>query len=305
MTLNTTQRNTTEPSLSPELRDRVVARLGLTQPVGVNLDGLRALYRAWCDHIPFDNVRKLIALRTGDDRPLPGTTGTDFFEHFLEYGTGGTCWPTANAIHELLVSLGFVSRRVAGSMRDQGFVTHGTVKVTIDDADWLVDTSMLVNIPLLVSDKVFVSDDRLFTAEVEPTDDAHMVWFCNAPNVTYTPCRLMIDPIDHAYIHTAYDKSREFGVFNQHIYARRNFPGMMLVLRGPALHRRTLDGTETTTLTRDQLLASLHDEFGIAEPMLTRWVDAGALNATFEPWKGPAPTIPVRQAPSQRAVEEQ
>ena len=114
----------------------------------------------------------------------------------------------------------------------------------------------------------------------------------------------MIDPIDHAYIHTAYDKSREFGVFNQHIYARRNFPGMMLVLRGPTLHRRTLDGTETTTLTRDQLLASLRDEFGIAEAMVTRWVAAGALEATFEPWKGPAPTIPVRQAPSQRVTAE-
>lgn len=304
MTLHTTQLSTTEPSISPELRDRVLARLGLTKPVTVDLDGLSALYRAWCDKIPFDNVRKLIALRTGEDGPLPGTTGTDFFEHFLEYGTGGTCWPTANAIHELLVSMGFASRRVAGSMRDQGFVTHGTVKVTIDDADWLVDTSMLVNIPLLVGEKVFVSDDPLFTAEVEPLDEEHMVWFCNAPNDTYTPCRLMIDPIDHDYIHAAYEKSRGFGVFNQHIYARRNFPGAMLVLRGPSLHRRTLGRTETTTLTRDQLLASLRDEFGIAEPMLTRWVAAGALEATFEPWKGPAPTMPVRQAPSQRATAE-
>ena len=304
MTLHTTQQSTAEPSILPELRDRVLARLGLTNPVTVDLDGLRALYRAWCDKIPFDNVRKLIALRTGEDGPLPGTTGTDFFEHFLEYGTGGTCWPTANAIHELLVSMGFASRRVAGSMRDQGFVTHGTVKVTIDDADWLVDTSMLVNIPLLVGEKLFVSDDRLFTAEVEPLDEEHMVWFCNAPNDTYTPCRLMIDPIDHDYIHAAYEKSRGFGVFNQHIYARRNLPGMMLVLRGPSLHRRTLGGTETTTLTRDQLLASLQHEFGIAEPMLKRWVAAGALDATFEPWQGPAPTIPVRQAPSQRTAVE-
>ncbi len=298
--MNTTEPNTTEPRISPDLRDRVLARMGITQRVPTDLGGLRTLYRAWCDEIPFDNVRKLIALRTGEDGLLPGTTGTDFFDAFLEYGTGGTCWPTSNAIHELLVSMGFASRRVAGSMRDQGFVTHGTVKVTIDGADWLVDTSMLVNVPLLVSDRVFVSDDRLFTAEVEPLDEHHMVWFCNAPNDSFTPCRLMIDPIDHDYIHTAYEKSRGFGVFNQHIYARRNFPGLMLVMRGPALHRRTVDGTETTTLTRDQLLTSLHDEFGIAESMLTRWVDAGALDATFEPWKGPAPTMPVREAPSQR-----
>lgn len=301
MTFDTTAPTTSEPSISNALRDRVLARLGLAQPIATDLDGLRKVYRAWCDEIPFDNVRKLIALRTGDERALPGTTGTNFFEAFLEHGTGGTCWPTANAIHELLLSMGFASRRVAGSMRDQGFVTHGTVKVTIDGADWLVDTSMLVNIPLLVGDSVFVSDDRLFTAEVEPLEDQHMVWFCNAPNDTYTPCRLMVDPIDHNYIHAAYEKSRGFGVFNQHIYARRNFPDVMLVMRGPALHRRTLDGTETTQLTREQMLTSLHDTFGISEAMLARWVDVGALEGSFEPWKGPAPTIPVRQAPSQRS----
>ncbi len=291
-----------EPALSTEMRDQVLTRLGIPRGGPPDLAMLRDVYRAWCDQIPFDNVRKLIALRTGDAGPLPGTLGTDFFEHFLEHGTGGTCWPTSNAIYELLVAMGFAARRVAGSMRDQGFVTHGTVKVAIDGTDWLADTSILSNSLLPVGNGVFISDDRLFTAEVEPTDDAHMVWFSNAPNESYTPCRLMIDPIDHEYLHRAYEKSRGFGVFNQHIYARRNFPGLMLVMRGPLLHRRTIEGTETQALTQTQMLTSLHDVFGISETMLARWVDAGALAASFEPWKGPAPTMPVRLAPSQRTA---
>ncbi len=291
---------TPEPSISDELRDRVLARLGLTQPIATSLSGLSSVYRAWCDHIPFDNVRKLIAMRTGAEPPLPGTTGTDFFEHFLAFGTGGTCWPTSNAIYELLASMGFTVRRVAASMRDRGFVTHGTVKATIDGADWIVDTSILSNVPLPATSEVFISSEPVFDVEIEPTDALHLMWFRNPPGDGYTPCRLLVDDIDHAFIHESYEKSRTFGVFNQHIYARRNFPGMLLLLRGPILYRRTIAGTDETTLTREQVLESLRGEFGIAESMLAQWVDCGALEETFAPWSGPPPLIKPSTPPSSR-----
>jgi N-hydroxyarylamine O-acetyltransferase len=250
--------------------------------------------------VPFDNVRKLIALHTADERPLPGTTGTDFFEHFLEYGTGGTCWSTSNALYEVLVSVGFTARRVAGSMRDQGFVTHGTVKVTLDDMDWLVDSSILSNIPLPVRDTPFISDNRVFTAEIEPTDALHLVWYSIPPNAGYTPCRLLVDHIDHAFHSAAYEKSRTFGAFNQHIYARRNFPDLMLLMRGPVLYRRTPEGTTQEALSRESMLTYLSADFGIAESMITRWVDAGGLDATFEPFRGPPPVVPPSTPPSSR-----
>ena len=31
--------------------------------------GLTTLYRAWCRHVPFDNARKLIAVRAGQSGP--------------------------------------------------------------------------------------------------------------------------------------------------------------------------------------------------------------------------------------------
>jgi len=286
--------------LSPALRDAVLTRLGVPSSISTDYHRLATVYGAWCATIPFDNVRKLIAMYSNDERPLPGTTGTDFFEHLLEYGTGGTCWSTSNAIYELLSSMGFTVRRVAASMRDRGFVTHGTVKATIDGTDWIVDTSILSNVPLPVRNDVFISDDRLFAAEIEPTDALHLMWFSNPPGTGYTPCRLLVDQIDHEFLHAAYEKSRTFGVFNQHIYARRNFPGLMLLLRGPIRYRRTLDGTIEETLTREQVCTSLHDEFGIAESMIVRWVDAGCLEATFEPWNGPPPVIAPSNPPSSR-----
>jgi hypothetical protein len=140
----------------------------------------------------------------------------------------------------------------------------------------------------------------VFTAEIEPTQALHLVWYSIPPNVGYTPCRLLEDPIDHAYLSAAYEKSRTFGAFNQHIYARRNFPELMLLMRGPVLYRRTPAGTTSEALSRESLLAYLRNDFGIAESMIARWVDVGGLDATFEPFRGPPPVVPPSTPPSSR-----
>jgi hypothetical protein len=38
--------------------------------------------------VPFDNVRKMIALRSAGHTPLPGGDAVEFFENWLEHGTG-------------------------------------------------------------------------------------------------------------------------------------------------------------------------------------------------------------------------
>ena len=154
--------------LHPALREQVLDRLGLPGPPRTDLEGLAALYGAWCARVPFDNVRKMIALRSRPDGPLPGLGAQDFFEQWMAHGAGGTCWPTSNALFELARALGFEARRVAGSMRDLGVVNHASVKVRADGREWLVDSSQLTNVPLPLDDQVFVHDDPVFPAEVEP-----------------------------------------------------------------------------------------------------------------------------------------
>ena len=117
-------------------------RLGFSAPPPVDLDGLTAVYGAWCSRVPFDNLRKLIALHGGEPGPLPGLGAEDFFDAWLAHGTGGTCWPSANALHALLDSSGF-TRRVTASMFDQGERSHGTTIVTLEGVEHLVDSSML------------------------------------------------------------------------------------------------------------------------------------------------------------------
>jgi N-hydroxyarylamine O-acetyltransferase len=95
------------PQIGGALLERVLERLGFCAAPSADLAGLRAVYSAWCGKVPFDNGRKMIALRAQHDLPLPGGDAEQFFETWLAHGTGGTCWPSSSAVYELVQSLGF------------------------------------------------------------------------------------------------------------------------------------------------------------------------------------------------------
>ena len=96
-----------DSSLPTDLREQLLERLGFSTTPDPNPETLRHLYDAWCRNIPFDNLRKLLHLRSGTEGSLPGATPADFFKSWIQYGTGGTCWTNAAAMHALLTSLGF------------------------------------------------------------------------------------------------------------------------------------------------------------------------------------------------------
>jgi N-hydroxyarylamine O-acetyltransferase len=130
----------------------VLARLGVEDPEP-DLDGLRAVYRAWCRSVSFDNVLKLIHLSEGADGPLPGSTAEGFFDAWLVHGTGGTCWSGNGALHALLDALGFDVQPVIATMLSSPQATepnHGSVVATVEGDRWLVDASILSSSPLLV-----------------------------------------------------------------------------------------------------------------------------------------------------------
>ena len=66
--------------LSEGLVERILERLDLRSRPDVSREGLATLYSAWCQRVPFDNVRKLIYLRSGASGPLPGDDPAAFFE---------------------------------------------------------------------------------------------------------------------------------------------------------------------------------------------------------------------------------
>jgi len=286
--------------LRGDLRDLVLERLGFSVAPSLDLEGLRSLYRAWCAHVPFDNVRKMIALRTGAPGPLPGGDAEEFFQHWLTSGAGGTCWPTSNALFALVQSLGFDARRVAGSMRDLGVINHASVKVAIEECDWLADSSILSNVPLPLDQNVFIADDPVFPIEVEPEDGAHVVWWHLPPLSDYLPCRLLVDPASPELYLSSYEASREQSPFNDRLYARRNRPQEMLVLLGNTHIVKTAKAITMTDLSRDGVCQALREEIGLSEPLIEEWVASGSLDASFAAPMGPKPPPNTRKRPSQR-----
>lgn len=88
-----------ELGIDQGLVERILEKLGRETPEPT-VEGRGRLYAARCRRVPFDNVRKLIHVRAGDRKPLPGDTPEDFFGGWLVHGCGGTYWPaTARSMH--------------------------------------------------------------------------------------------------------------------------------------------------------------------------------------------------------------
>jgi N-hydroxyarylamine O-acetyltransferase len=289
-----------ERALAPALVDRACARLGLPGRPARDLAGLRGLYAAWCRHVSFDNVRKMIALAEGAD--MPGIDPEDFLDAWLADGVGGTCWPTSAAFHALARALGFHAVRIIGHMRDLGIANHGSVTVTIEGVRWLTDTSMLTNTPLPLGTGVHVQDDPVFTAEVESDGPSHVTWCEMPPNSRALPCRLFPEPVGREVFVAGYMASAARSPFNQRLYVRRNRPGEMLVIAGHTRFVKTPGGLEVRELSAGELVDTLCSDAGFSRPLVDRWIHAGGLDRSFEPAAGPAPPAVTGVPPSRRSV---
>ncbi|MCC6201507.1 MAG: hypothetical protein IT494_00705 [Gammaproteobacteria bacterium] len=285
--------------IEPRLRDEVLLRLGCATPLRPDAAGLGTLYRSWCLQVPFDNIRKMIALGQGGEAPLPGGDATDFFEHWLAAGTGGTCWTTSNALCVLARSLGFDAWRVAGSMRDLGIINHGSVLVRGDDGHWLLDTSIMYNEPAPIGTAPF-SRDGAFPVEVEPSaDGGFLLWVDVPPGPGYTCCRLNTQRVSHAQFLANYEVSRERSPFNTRLYARRNRPEALVLLSGSQRYVKTASGVTRQELAPEELVQALRDEIGIAPAVVAAWVAAGGLESSYRPQHNPAAPAP-SEPPSRR-----
>jgi arylamine N-acetyltransferase len=290
--------------LDPRLLQRVCARLGLPAGQSPSLDGLRTAYAAWCAGVPFDNVRKTIALHEGSREPLPGMGADDFLEAWLAHGAGGTCWAGSNALCVLLSSLGFRARRATGSMRDVGVPNHGTTIVELAGEEWLVDSSMLTRVPLPLARTGREREGAYSTpapgVEIETSVDGDIVWFDAPPHARLFPCRLLQRDVPRTFHLAAYERSRASSPFNEYLYARRSVPGGTLLLRGASRFVRVSGQTTVTTLDAPALRASLETEFDMSRALVDRWAASGALDACYAPVMGPATAPFDRPSPSAR-----
>jgi len=286
----TTGRNGRGPEISDKLLKQVRAALDLPDSVPNDLEGLRKVYGAWCRAMTFDNIRKRISLHAGDER-LAGSDAEDYFQNWLENRSGGTCWPSSNALYTLIASYGFDARRVAGAMFDLPMLNHGSVKVRIDGVDWLADSSMLTVEPLPLNGELTIKSDGPVQVELEPQEEGYLVWVDFPPHHEFIPCRLRDDPVDLSLYQERYEASREMSPFNERLYLRRVTPDGLTVILGNTMFRRVGDGLDVQELNADQLCATIHDVGGVSESLISRWADAGGLEASMNP-SGKGPDFP-------------
>lgn len=280
----------TSKMLRTETLDAIRAELALPAMLPLDLAGLRAVYRAWCGTMTFDNIRKVVALKNGE-QALPGLDAEDYFQNWLANRSGGTCWPSSNALFALFSSYGFDARLVAGSMYDLPDPNHGTVRVRIGELDFLTDSGMLTVEPIPLDGKLLVKTDGPVRVEVEYPPEGTLVWADFPPTPEFIPCRLRHDPVDAGFYRERYEASRQFSPFNERLYLRKLNADGMDILLGNMHFRRSGEGLEANELSADGLCTAMHEIGGVSEALISRWADAGGLEASMNP-TGPGPDFP-------------
>jgi N-hydroxyarylamine O-acetyltransferase len=263
---------TTAP-LPAALVARVLERLGIERPPAT-LAGLATLYGAWCRAVPFDNVRKLIHIRAGNPARLPGDESTDFFDAWLRYGTGGTCWAGNGALFDMVTALGFDARCAVSTMEVRPGIppNHGTVIVHLDGERWLVDASILFGEPLRL-------DPQATTAVRHPAWGVQ----CRPDRGTWTlhwrpigigtelDCHLNEVDVPRATFYELHEGTRAWSGFNYELTARLNRDdrvfgagfGQFVVLDAHG-------GLTKRPASQAERIALLRDEIGIAAEIVER-----------------------------------
>ncbi len=261
--------------LEHDLIERVLDRLGYSSAPDPSLAALRELYERWCRRVPFDNIRKLIHVRSGDPGPLPGDTPNEFFEAWLAHGTGATCWAGNGALCELLSALGYDARRAAATMMVAPGIppNHGSVIVHVDEDRYVVDASMLFVEPLPLRAGARIAHGA-WGVEALTIDGKFAVRWNALQRADLLDCQYNLYDVTAGQFSAFHEGTRSWSPFN--------FGLNLNLVRGTGRigagleHRVEIDATGRTVrtpFTPDSRRAFLIDEVGIAETIVAQLPD--------------------------------
>jgi len=266
-----------EPSLSSELLQRVLARLGYREPPRPDLAGLNSLNAAFCLHVPNDNIHKRIWLVGKKDRPVTGGDPIEFFENWLAHGTGGTCFPAAGGLYALLRAVGFDASRVTGSVIRDGRVrdaNHGSVKVCLEGLDYLVDPQhgAFPALPIIPGQSSKTGDGIHDIRAVPVAEGFELLDFPGANR--QEPFRIRFRPdrwlVDHEFFLSNYAlsavRANDRSPFNDALFISKRFSDSIIIVgRGNKIvvsADNAVTKSEIDIEERDRILI---DELGISE----------------------------------------
>ncbi len=255
------------PPLSKSLIERIFLKLGLNESPSLDFHGLGSLYSAWCDKVPFDNSRKLIHLKLNDPRPLPGDNPVDFFDSWLKFGTGGTCWAGNGALCTFLVSIGFNAYRGVATMAVAPNLppNHGTVIVEHDGQKYLLDASILHRVPLPMVHGT-KTDNPAGGVELRKVDDNWQIRWRPLHMPEGLECRIDYFPSNAEDFRERHEQTRAWSPFNFGLYFRTLRGDQVIgIANGQRLELSAEGMVGSDQLSLDQRIDILVNELGLSE----------------------------------------
>jgi arylamine N-acetyltransferase len=260
-----------EPELPVALVERVLAKLGFSRPPARDLAGLNALYAALCSGVPFDNIQKRIWFARYRHKPSTGGDPAEFFENWVNHGTGATCWPLNGGMYALARALGFRARRTAGSVIVPNYprgANHGSVLVAVDGIEYVFDVffGAFRVLPFLPGQAASVQTGIHALRAVPRQDGGCAMYF----RVGWAPMEIEYlpepehDPVPHSFFLARYDNANQVGFFNTTLLAMRRFPDSVITVGRGKKIIQTAAGMETTGILETQRNQVLIEQFGLS-----------------------------------------
>lgn len=260
-------------SLRRDLAEKVLERFGFSDFPDPDLAALNAMYKGWTRLVGYDNVQKRIYFAEGGRGPFPSVNPNDFVETLLQHGVGGSCWVTAEAFFGVLHQSGFDVRRVAGQMlecNDPMKPNHGSVLITIDGIEYAADPSMCGEEAIALIDG----------QETHAESPVHGLWSMGDGHYWWKPSHARVD-VEYVtqfdgctadYFAYRYEKTKEFSLFNDILYARRNLDdgGAITIGRGALITNDSENNQSIEPVEFDGIKQILIERMGMSEEIVSR-----------------------------------
>jgi N-hydroxyarylamine O-acetyltransferase len=224
-------------SLSPQELGSLLDRLEPREFVAASKEGLVEVYRAWCRSVPTDNVLRRIS-PPSEGRGPGECQPSRFVADFLEHGVGGCGTSAAAALEAALRGLGYVTRAVVVAAVGSGGPRphHAAVSVSVDTADFLLDTVIRCEAPIPLVPRGSVSiAHHLHPIRVERGEGGWRVSHRDRTTMTLAHSYVLdtrVGPEARRALHRGVRRGPAAGGFDPGLQIHRNGPGSVLALSG-------------------------------------------------------------------------
>lgn len=147
----------------------VLKRLGIPSPTAPDLTLLTQIMARYRQNVPWETVSRVVRTHTIERLNERPRNPQDFWNDFLSYGTGGTCFESNYALYDLLLYLRFEAYLTFCSVDNNAKRHSAIVALANSRRKCIVDVGWWTDCPLLVSeDERTINPNKIWDFSVTP-----------------------------------------------------------------------------------------------------------------------------------------